>query len=106
MLGSGLRTGLLTFGGAYTAIPFRREDALERGRWMTERDFLDGLALSTTLPAPLIIFSTFVGYFGSGPLCALAMTVGVFSPRVSVFAPVLRHRQLFEIQRYTISSKA
>ena len=33
---------------------------------MTERDFLDGVALSEILPAPLIIFSTFVGYFGGG----------------------------------------
>jgi len=77
---SGLRTGLLTFGGAYTAIPFLRNDAVERGRWMTERDFLDGVALSGILPAPLIIFSTFVGYFGGGPLGALAMTLGVFLP--------------------------
>ena len=28
---SGLKAGLLTFGGAYTAIPFLREDAVERG---------------------------------------------------------------------------
>jgi chromate transporter len=47
---------------------------------MSERDFLDGVALSGILPAPLIIFSTFVGYFGGGPLGALAMTVGVFLP--------------------------
>jgi chromate transporter len=80
LFGSGLRTGLLTFGGAYTAIPFLREDAVERGRWMTERDFLDGVALSGILPAPLIIFSTFVGYFGGGPAGALAITVGVFLP--------------------------
>lgn len=80
LFGSGLRAGLLTFGGAYTAIPFLREDAVERGRWMTERDFLDGVALSGMLPAPLIIFSTFVGYFGGGPLGALAMTMGVFLP--------------------------
>lgn len=80
LVGSGLRAGLLTFGGAYTAIPFLRQDAVERGRWMTERDFLDGVALSGMLPAPLIIFSTFVGYFGGGPLGALAMTLGVFLP--------------------------
>jgi chromate transporter len=80
LFGSGLRAGLLTFGGAYTAIPFLREDAVERGAWMSERDFLDGVALSGILPAPLIIFSTFVGYFGGGPLGALAMTIGVFLP--------------------------
>jgi chromate transporter len=80
LFGSGLRAGLLTFGGAYTAIPFLRNDAVERGRWMSERDFLDGVALSGVLPAPLIIFSTFVGYFGGGPLGALAITLGIFLP--------------------------
>jgi chromate transporter len=92
MFGSGLRAGLLTFGGAYTAIPFLREDAVERGHWMTERDFLDGVALSGILPAPLIIFSTFVGYFGGGALGALAMTLGVFLPAFGF--SLLFHRHL------------
>jgi chromate transporter len=77
---SGLRGGLLTFGGAYTAIPFIQHDAVEVGRWMTNSQFLDGLALSGLLPAPLIIFSTFVGYIGGGPLGAIVMTVGIFLP--------------------------
>ncbi len=80
LFGSGLRTGLLTFGGAYTAIPFLRHDAVGVGGWMTNAQFLDGLALSGTLPAPLIIFSTFVGYLGGGALGALALTAGVFLP--------------------------
>ncbi|MFN8434662.1 MAG: chromate efflux transporter [Anaerolineales bacterium] len=77
---SGLRAGLLTFGGAYTAIPFIRHDAVEIGAWMTNAQFLDGIALSGLLPAPLIIFSTFVGYIGDGVLGAIAMTFGVFAP--------------------------
>jgi chromate transporter len=32
------------------------------------------------LPAPLIIFSTFVGYIGGGPLGALVLTLGIFAP--------------------------
>lgn len=91
LFGSGLRAGLLTFGGAYTAIPFLREDAVERGRWMSERDFLDGVALSGTLPAPLIIFSTFVGFFGGGPLGALAITAGVFLPAFLFSILFFRH---------------
>lgn len=89
---SGLRAGLLTFGGAYTAIPFLERDAVRTGGWMTQRDFLDGVALSGVLPAPLIIFSTFVGYFGGGPWGALAMTLGVFLPAFSF--SLLFHRHL------------
>ncbi|MBI5501827.1 MAG: chromate efflux transporter [Deltaproteobacteria bacterium] len=76
----GLRAGLLTFGGAYTVIPFLRHDAVTAGGWMTDAQFLDGLALGGVLPAPLIIFSTFVGYLAGGPLGAVAMTVGIFLP--------------------------
>lgn len=77
---SGLKAGLLTFGGAYTAIPFLQRDAVTQGAWMSNAQFLDGLGLSGLLPAPLIIFSTFVGYLGGGPWGAIAMTVGIFLP--------------------------
>ena len=77
---SGLKAGLLTFGGAYTVIPFLQHDAVVRGAWMSNAQFLDGLALSGLLPAPLIIFSTFVGYLGGGPWGAVAMTAGIFLP--------------------------
>src|SRR4029453_8598947 len=40
---SGLKAGLLTFGGAYTAIPFVRHDAVGRG-WVSDGQFLDSLA--------------------------------------------------------------
>jgi chromate transporter len=77
---SGLKAGMLTFGGAYTVIPFLQRDAVSHGAWMSNSQFLDGLALSGLLPAPLIIFSTFVGYLGGGPWGAIAMTVGIFLP--------------------------
>jgi chromate transporter len=47
---------------------------------MTNAQFLDGLALSGLIPAPLIIFSTFVGYLGGGTAGALVLTAGTFFP--------------------------
>jgi chromate transporter len=76
---AGLKGGLLTFGGAYTAIPFVRHDTVGRG-WITDAQFLDGLALSGVLPAPLVIFSTFVGWVCGGPAGAFAITAGMFLP--------------------------
>ena len=76
---TGLKGGLLTFGGAYTAIPFIRNDTVGRG-WMTDAQFLDGLGLSGILPAPLVIFATFVGWISGGLAGALAMTAGMFLP--------------------------
>jgi chromate transporter len=80
LFGSGLRSGLLTFGGAYTVIPYLQNDAVMVGGWMTNAQFLDGLALSGILPAPLVIFGTFVGYLGGGLIGGIVLTAGIFLP--------------------------
>ena len=91
LLASGLKAGLLTFGGAYTAIPFLEADATGQG-WMTSTTFLDGVALSGILPAPLIIFATFVGFVAGGLIGAVAITLGVFGPAFAF--TLVGHRQL------------
>lgn len=80
---TGLKAGLLSFGGAYTAIPLVREDAVIKRKWMTEDQFLDGISISGIIPAPLIIFCSFVGYFGAGWWGAILITVAVFLPAFS-----------------------
>ncbi|HEX9954588.1 MAG TPA: chromate efflux transporter [Allosphingosinicella sp.] len=87
---AGLKGGLLTFGGAYTAIPFVRNDTVGRG-WMSDAQFLDGVALSGVLPAPLVIFATFVGFVSGGPAGALAITAGMFLPAFA-FSMILYER--------------
>jgi chromate transporter len=91
----GLKAGLLTFGGAYTVIPFLRQGAVVNHHWLTNSQFVDGLAMSGILPAPLIIFSTFVGYLAGGLSGALVMTLGIFLPAF-VF-PIFLHRYLVAV---------
>ena len=88
----GLKAGLLTFGGAYTVVPFLQDTAVEGQGWLTNEEFLDGIALGGILPAPMIIFSTFVGYLAGGLGGSLAMTLGIFIPAF-VF-PIFFHRGL------------
>ncbi|MES2339876.1 MAG: chromate efflux transporter [Pseudomonadota bacterium] len=76
---AGLKGGLLTFGGAYTAIPYVRADTVGRG-WLSDASFLDGVAVAGVLPAPLVIFATFAGYVAGGLPGALAITAGMFAP--------------------------
>lgn len=90
---AGLRAGCLTFGGAYTAIPFLQHDAVETGRWLTSAQFLDGIAIGGILPAPLVIFGTFVGYLAGGLGGALLLTAGLFLP---AFAITLVGHELLE----------
>jgi chromate transporter len=91
----GLKAGLLTFGGAYTVVPFLHSSAVEGHHWLTESQFVDGLAIGGILPAPLIIFATFVGYIAGGFLGALVITVGIFIPAFCF--PIFFHRQLVAV---------
>jgi len=83
MFGHGLTAGLVTFGGAYTAIPYVATVATGDHGWMTRGELLDGVALASVLPAPLVIFGTFVGFRGAGLAGALAFTAGIFLPAFS-----------------------
>ncbi|KQM17162.1 chromate transporter [Sphingomonas sp. Leaf24] len=99
---AGLKGGLLTFGGAYTAIPYVRADTVGRG-WIGDAAFLDGVAFANVIPAPLVIFATFVGFVAGSLTGALAITLGMFLPAFAfsllfferleriVDAPSLRH---------------
>ena len=91
----GLKAGLLTFGGAYTVVPFLHDTAVEGHRWLTDEQFVDGLAIGGILPAPLIIFSTFVGYLAGGLVGALVITLGIFIP--AFVLPIFLHRQLVAV---------
>jgi chromate transporter len=91
----GLKAGLLTFGGAYTVIPFLHDSAVSGHHWLTNDQFVDGLAMGGVLPAPLIIFSTFVGYLAGGLGGSLAITVGIFIPAFAF--PIFLHRQLVSV---------
>jgi chromate transporter len=94
---SGLRTGLLTFGGAYTAIPLLLGDAVDAHGWLSREQFLDGVALGGVLPAPLIIFGTFVGWLAGGFPGAMALTAGMFLPAFGF--TMLGHEHLERLTR-------
>jgi chromate transporter len=91
----GLKAGLVTFGGAFTVIPYLHDATVDGQHWLTEQEFVDGLAMSGVLPAPLIIFSTFVGYVAGGLGGALAMTFGIFLP--AFVLPIFFHRWLVRV---------
>ena len=79
-------------------IPFLQESSVDSQGWLSSGEFVDGLALSGVLPAPLIIFSTFVGYLAGGLAGALLMTLGIFLPAFTL--PIFLHRHLVAVAEH------
>jgi chromate transporter len=75
-----LKTGLLSFGGAYASLVFVQQGAVAHHHWLSDGQLLDGVALSVATPGPFMLFTTFVGYIASGVTGAIAATFFVFLP--------------------------
>jgi chromate transporter len=75
-----LKTGLLSFGGAYASLVFVQRGAVAQYHWLSDGQLLDGVALSVATPGPFMLFTTFVGYIASGVAGAVLATFFVFLP--------------------------
>jgi chromate transporter len=75
-----LKTGLLSFGGAYASLVFVQRGAVVQHHWLSDGQLLDGVALSVATPGPFMLFTAFVGYIASGVTGAILATFFVFLP--------------------------
>ncbi len=80
----GLKGGLLSFGGAYTILPLFEQSMVGTYPAITPQSFLDGIALSNVIPAPTVIFGTYLGFLAGGFGGAMWMTLGIFLPAFAV----------------------
>jgi chromate transporter len=76
------RTGMLVFGSGLVIVPFLHAYVVDDYHWLTQRQFLDAVAVGMISPGPVVISATFVGYIVSGLSGAAAATVGIFLPSV------------------------
>lgn len=56
---------VVTFGGAYAALAYVAQAAVEGFGWLAPGEMLDGLGLAETTPGPLILVLEFVGFLAA-----------------------------------------
>jgi chromate transporter len=75
-----LKLGAVVFGSGYVLLAFLRADLVERGRWITESQLIDAVAVGQFTPGPVFTTATFIGYLAAGLPGAGVATVGIFLP--------------------------
>lgn len=109
------QAALITFGGAYSVVPFVSDASVNTYGWLTQAQMLDGLALGETTPGPLIMINAFIGFIAyKGFIGALAATWFTFLPSfILVFAgaPIMQSllkshplRKVFEVLSVAVVS--
>ncbi|MEO1775333.1 MAG: chromate efflux transporter [Pseudomonadota bacterium] len=96
----------VSFGGAYALLPYVADRAVEAYGWLTPAEMLNGLAIAEATPGPLILVTTYAGFFagwtasdgavGIALLTGALATFYTFGPSfmlILAFAPVVERVQ-------------
>ena len=71
---------LTLFGGGYVFIPYLDKIIVEQLAWLTQREFIDSIAMGQITPGPILITATFIGYKMNGLFGAFLSTISIFLP--------------------------
>jgi chromate transporter len=74
------QAGAFVFGSGLAIVPFLHGGVVNQYHWLTERQFLDAVAVAMITPGPVVITVAFIGYLVAGPLGSIAASIGVFVP--------------------------
>ncbi len=84
-------TGLFVFGSGLAIVPFLYGGVVQQFHWLTERQFIDAVAVSMITPGPVVITVAFIGYLVAGLPGATLAAIGVFLPVYAVVVLVAPH---------------
>ncbi len=72
--------GAFTFGSGLAIVPFLHQGVVIENQWLTEREFLDAVAVGIITPGPVVITAAFVGYLVAGFWGSIISAAAVFLP--------------------------
>lgn len=75
------KLGSTTFGGGYAMVPMIQREIVEKKGWIDEKEFLDSIAVTNSLPGPLATnCAVYTGYRVRGYLGSFITVLGVITP--------------------------
>ncbi len=74
------KAGAMVFGSGLAIVPFLYGGVVKEYHWLTERQFMDAVAVAMITPGPVVITVAFIGYLIRGPWGATLAAIGVFLP--------------------------
>ena len=80
ILGFFAKAAVVVFGSGLAVVPFLHGGVVGDYAWLTERQFLDAVAVSMITPGPVVITVAFIGYLVAGPVGGLLAALGMFLP--------------------------
>jgi chromate transporter len=74
------KAGTFVFGSGLAIVPFLYAGVVHEHAWLTERQFVDAVAVAMLTPGPVVITVGFIGYLIAGFPGAVVASAGTFLP--------------------------
>jgi chromate transporter len=74
------KAGAFVFGSGLAIVPFLYSGVVNEHHWLSERQFLDAVAVAMITPGPVVITVGFIGYLVAGLAGACVAALGTFFP--------------------------
>src|SRR5215831_5603846 len=81
--------GAFSFGGGLSMIALIQEQVVQNYHWLTQREFIDGLALGQVTPGPILMVAAYVGYKLAGVSGAVIAGMAIFLPSFILMLSIL-----------------
>ncbi len=75
-----LKAGAFVFGSGLAIVPFLYGGVVKEHQWLTDRQFLDAVAVAMITPGPVVITVGFIGYLIAGFPGACVAALATFLP--------------------------
>ena len=72
--------GSFVFGSGLAIVPFLYGGVVQEYHWLTDRQFVDAVAVAMITPGPVVITTGFIGYLVAGFWGAVVAAAGTFIP--------------------------
>ena len=74
------KAGTFVFGSGLAIVPFLYAGTVTEHHWLTDRQFVDAVAVAMITPGPVVITTGFIGYLVAGLPGAVMAAVATFLP--------------------------
>jgi chromate transporter len=74
------KAGAFVFGSGLAVVPFLYGGVVKDFHWLTEKQFIDAVAVAMITPGPVVITVAFIGYLVAGLAGSCLAALGIFVP--------------------------
>jgi len=92
----------MTIGGGYAMVPLLQQEFVNHYHWLTNKEFIDAIAIGQVTPGPLTVMNAFMGFKVGGLVGALVAMVASYLPCIIIVTLVtkyyLRYKELWAVR--------